>query len=88
MAALAVALFLPWNISSFIAMAPGVAVVVDFAFFLVKVLLVVFFSISLIRVSMARFRITQIVSIYWIWLGLAGFVGLGLIGIDALLAGV
>ncbi|RXE56225.1 NADH dehydrogenase [Methanoculleus taiwanensis] len=88
MAALAVALFLPWNLSSFIAMAPAVALVADFAFFLVKVLLVVFFSISLIRVSMARFRITQVVSIYWIWLGLVGFLGLGLIAIDALLAGV
>ncbi len=88
MAALAVALFLPWNISSFVAMAPAVAVVVDFVFFLVKVLLVVFFSISLIRVSMARFRINQIVSIYWVWFGVAGFVGLALVMIDAMLVGV
>ncbi|MDN7025868.1 NADH-quinone oxidoreductase subunit H [Methanoculleus sp. FWC-SCC1] len=88
MAALAVALFLPWNLSSFVAMAPAVAVAADFVFFLAKVLLVVFFSISLIRVSMARFRINQIVSIYWVWLGLAGFVGLALVMIDAILAGV
>jgi formate hydrogenlyase subunit 4 len=88
MAALAVAIFLPWNLSSFVAMSPAVAAVADFIFFLAKVLLVVFFSISLIRVSMARFRITQIVSIYWLWLGAIGFGALILIALDAFLAGV
>ncbi len=83
MAALAVAIFLPWNLSDFVAMTPAVAVVADFAFFLAKVLLVAFFSVSLIRVSMARFRITQIVSVYWLWFGVLGLVGLLLIVLDA-----
>ncbi|KUG20265.1 MAG: NADH-quinone oxidoreductase subunit H [Methanomicrobiaceae archaeon] len=83
MAAIAVAVFLPWNISTFVAMSPALALAVDFLFFLAKVLLVVFVSVSLIRVSMARFKITQIVSVYWIWFGGLGILGLLLIVLDA-----
>jgi formate hydrogenlyase subunit 4 len=88
MAAIAVAIFLPWNISDFVAMAPALALVVDFVFFLVKVLAVVFFSVSLIRVSMARLRINQIVTVYWTWLGGLGVIALVLIVLDAMIGGM
>jgi formate hydrogenlyase subunit 4 len=87
MAALAVALFLPWNISWYIALDPTVAMIVDFAFFVVKVLVVLLFSVSLIRTGMARFRITHVVSIYWGYLGLIGFIGLALVMADAFIGG-
>jgi formate hydrogenlyase subunit 4 len=85
MAALAVALFLPWNLSWFISMDPGLALGADLLFFLAKVLLVLFFSVSVIRVGMARFRITSVVSIYWGLLSGLGIVGLGLVVADAML---
>ncbi|HOJ97407.1 MAG TPA: NADH-quinone oxidoreductase subunit H [Methanospirillum sp.] len=37
----------------------------DLLFFLVKVIIVMFFSVSLVRVVMARFRINTVVSLYW-----------------------
>jgi formate hydrogenlyase subunit 4 len=86
MASLTVAVFLPWNVSSFISMPAAVAIAADIVFFLVKVILVMFFAISVVRVGMARFRITQVVSIYWIGLGLIGLIGLILVVADAYLA--
>jgi formate hydrogenlyase subunit 4 len=85
MAAVVVAIFLPWNISSFIAMPAAAAFVADLVFFFVKVVLVMFFAISLLRVGMARFRITQVFSLYWLYLGVIGLIGLFLLMSDALL---
>lgn len=82
MAGLAVALFLPWNPSWYYSLAPATAMAVDFVFYLVKITAVLFISVSVIRVSMARFRITQVVSLYWGYLGLAGLIGLALIVAD------
>lgn len=89
MASLAVALFLPWNVSSFVALSPVVAYGADFAFYLVKLFAVIFFSVSIIRVGMARFRITHVVSVYWGYLAGLGLIGLLFIVLDtALGAGV
>lgn len=85
MATLAVVLFLPWNPSWFIAMAPAAAFIADALFFIVKIVLVVFFSVSVIRVMMARFRINHLVTFYWKYLGIAGIAGLVFIVIDAML---
>ena len=52
---------------------------------LIKVILVTFVSVSLIRVSMARFRINTIVTLYWGWLTAAGLIGMGLIILDGML---
>ena len=87
MASLAVVMFLPWNLSWFIPMAPAVALVVDFIFFTIKVLLVVLFSVTLIRTSMARFRINHLMKIYWGLFGGIGLIGLILIMIDVFIGG-
>jgi formate hydrogenlyase subunit 4 len=87
MASLAVALFLPWNISWYIPMNPTLALGVDFLFFLLKVMVVIFFSVSVIRVAMARFRITHVVSVYWGLLAGLGLLGLVLIVLDTYIGG-
>jgi formate hydrogenlyase subunit 4 len=87
MAALGVALFLPWNISWYVPMTPAAAVIVDGLFFLAKVLVVMFFSVSLIRVGMARFRITSIVTVYWGLIAGLGLLGLALVMLDAAIGG-
>jgi len=83
MVSLVVALFFPYNLSPVIGIelaAP--AVVVDVLFFLLKVFLVMFISVILIRTAMARFKISQASYIYIIAMTLIGLVGLILIHVD------
>ena len=85
MATLAVVLFLPWNLTWFVPLAGAAGVIADLAFFVLKVLLVVFFSVSLIRVGMARFRINHLVTFYWGYITLIGVAGMVLLVLDAVL---
>lgn len=84
MASLIVALFLPWNLSSVLGNPPFVGGILDLIFYLIKILAVSFLSVSLIRVTMARFRITQVVSMYWLYIGGMGLFALLLLGLDSL----
>ena len=79
MASLIVALFFPYNLSPFLGLESYFANAVDIIFYLVKVLLVIVFSVTLIRVAIARLKIDQIVYTYWIPLTLLSLVGLILI---------
>ena len=83
--AVAVAIFFPWNLSSFLAMPAGIAQLADLAFFLVKVILVMFFAVTLVRVGMARFRINQVVTVYWMYISAIGILGVILLMADAAL---
>lgn len=81
--AVIVAIFFPWNLSGFFAMPPWLTLPADLIFFLVKAILVMFFAVTLVRVGMARFRINQVVSIYWIYISVVGIAGLILLMADA-----
>jgi NADH-quinone oxidoreductase subunit H len=81
--ALVVALFIPYNLSPLVGIgAPVPAGIVDGLFFLVKVFVVMFASISLIRTGMARFKISQASWVYIIALTIIGLVGLILVAAD------
>ncbi len=92
-AAFVVGVFFPYNLSPWLGLPPSPVVpiaekelwplLVDLAFFFVKIGVVLFFAVSLIRIAMARFRINQVVSIYWKVIGLAGLIGLLLVTLDA-----
>jgi formate hydrogenlyase subunit 4 len=82
MASLIVALFIPYQLSAFLTVPVPLQPVLDLLFYLILVVLVAFIAVSLIRVSMARFRINQVVSVYWIYLSLIGIAGLLLIMAD------
>lgn len=88
MAALAIGIFLPWNLSTLAAVPAAYVPLANLAFFLVKVLLVIVFAVTLLRTSVARFRINQIVTLYWFWLGAVSIAGLVLIVVDGLVFGV
>ena len=64
---LIVALFFPWNLTDFVAISccPYLATAANAAFFLFKLFVVLFFSVTLVRISVARFRITRVVDDYW-----------------------
>lgn len=82
MCGLMVALFWPGDISRCICWAHPVGRLADFAWFALKSGLLMFFGVSLLRAGMARLRITDIVRVYWKWLGLAALLGLLLVWAD------
>jgi len=76
MASIIVALFFPYNLSPLLGLESYPAYAIDIIFYLVKVLIVIIFSVTLIRVVVARLKIDQIVYTYWVWLTLLALVGL------------
>jgi len=78
MASIIVALFFPYNISNFIGLESGsyFAYSADIIFYLIKVIIIIVFSVTLIRVAVARLKIDQIVYSYWVPLTLMALVGL------------
>jgi len=83
MVSLIVALFFPYNLSPLIGIeASASAFVVDALFFLLKVFVVMFFSITLMRTAMARFKISQASRTYIVSMTLVGLIGLILIWVD------
>jgi formate hydrogenlyase subunit 4 len=86
MASLVVALFIPYNLSPMLGITAAFAAgIIDGLFFLVKVLVVMFFSISLIRAGMARFKISQASTVYVIVMTAIALVGMLLVGVDAMI---
>ncbi len=85
MASIVVALFFPYNLSSLLTLGTYEAIIIDVVFYLLKVLLVVLVSVTLIRVAIARLKIDQIVYTYWIPLTLASLVGLILVMWDGVI---
>jgi formate hydrogenlyase subunit 4 len=78
MGSLIIALFFPYNLSTFLSLeAMSIpAITADIIFYLVKLLLVIVFSVTLIRIGVARLKIDQVVYTYWVPLTLIGLVGL------------
>ncbi len=76
LSSLIVALFFPYNLSPLLGLQSYPAYAVDIVFYLVKILLVILFSVTLIRVAVARLKIDQIVYTYWVPLTLIALIGL------------
>ncbi len=86
MVSLVVALFIPYNLSPVLGIKAALAAgIVDGLFFLVKVLVVMFFSISLIRAGMARFKISQASTVYVIVMTAIALVGMLLVWVDVVI---
>lgn len=80
---LIIALFFPYNLSPIIGIGSAIpAFIVDALFFLLKVFLVMFICVMLIRSSMARFKIDQASKIYLVAMTAISLVGLILIWVD------
>lgn len=76
MGSLIIALFFPYNLSPLLGLNSYAGLAVDILFYLAKLFLVLLFSVTLIRVAVARLKIDQIVYTYWVPLTLIGLVGL------------
>ncbi|HJK05667.1 MAG TPA: NADH-quinone oxidoreductase subunit H [Methanocorpusculum sp.] len=88
MSAFGIILLLPWNLSPILGVSGLSAGAVDLVFFVLKVLFVVIVSVTVVRTMMARFRITQVVGLYWLVLGVLGALAIILLMADAFLLGV
>ena len=85
MVAVVVALFIPYNLSPYIGVQMALpAGIIDGLFFLVKVFVVMFFSITLIRTGMARFKISQASAVYVLAMTAVALVGMLLIWVDSM----
>ncbi len=82
MSSLIVVLFFPYGISGVLGISGGIAYVLDFLFFWVKVLGIMIFGVTSIRVAAARFKINQLVTAYWMPVFFWSLVGLGLLAVD------
>ena len=83
MSALVVALFIPYNLSPLLGITSTVGGgIIDGLFFLVKVFVVMFVSISLIRAGMARFKISQASTVYVLAMTAIALVGMLLVWAD------
>jgi len=83
MTSLVVALFIPYNLSPLLGIAATVGGgIIDGLFFLVKVFVVMFVSISLIRAGMARFKISQASTVYVLAMTVVALVGMLLVWAD------
>jgi len=84
-ASLIVALFFPYNLSPFLSLSGIAAYTVDFLFYLFKLFLVILFAVTMVRVGVARLKIDQVTSVYWVNLTLLALIGLVLLMFDRIL---
>ncbi|KAA0008058.1 MAG: NADH-quinone oxidoreductase subunit H [Thermoplasmata archaeon] len=84
-ASLIVTLFFPYNLSPFFSLSGITAYIVDFLFYLFKLFLVILFAVTMVRVGVARLKIDQVTSVYWINLTLLALIGLVLLMFDKIL---
>jgi len=86
MASIIVALFIPWNLSPLIGVTTAVPTgIIDGLFFLIKVFIVMFGSMTIVRTAMARFTITRASSVYVIIMTAFSLFGMLLLWVDSLI---
>ncbi len=59
-------------------------IIIDIIFFIIKIVLVYFVSVVVVRIGLARFKISQVGKIFLIFVSLLGFAGFILIWLDTL----
>ncbi|MCX6693183.1 MAG: NADH-quinone oxidoreductase subunit H [Methanomicrobiales archaeon] len=84
MGALVVAIFIPYSLASWLGLQGALGMVIDLLAFMVKVLVISTIAVTIVRVSMTRFRINQVVSMHWLYLSFIGVIGLVLMVVDGL----
>ena len=91
MGSLVIALFIPHSITSFVDVGfkdavlmdiNMVAFILDFLFYLLKLFLIIFVGVTVVRAATARLKIDQITTFYWLPMTLMALVGLSLLVMD------
>ncbi|MBC7221762.1 NADH-quinone oxidoreductase subunit H [Candidatus Bipolaricaulota bacterium] len=87
MAGLVVALFIPYGLAGRLGLSGAVGDVVDLAFWLFKVLLVMVVAVTTVRVGMARLKVDQIARGFWLRITAVALSGLLLLVLDKVVMG-
>ncbi|MDD3493262.1 MAG: NADH-quinone oxidoreductase subunit H [Candidatus Thermoplasmatota archaeon] len=83
LASLVVVIFFPYQLTEFVALGGLLGDAANLLFFLLKVSLVMLFAVTMVRVSVARLRISEVVSTYWVAITLMALLGLVLLMWDS-----
>lgn len=84
-ASIVIVLFFPYNISNFLSIYGIQAYIVDFLFYLLKLFIIILFAVTMVRVGVARLKIDQVTSVYWVNLTLLALIGLVLLMFDKIM---
>jgi len=87
MAALVVALFIPYGIADPLGIGGIGGQILDVAFFFLKVFVVIFAAVTTVRVAFARLKVDQIARGFWIPLTAVALAGLLLLVLDKAVVG-
>lgn len=87
MAALVVALFIPYGIAAPLGIGGIGGQILDLAFFFLKVFVVIFAAVTTVRVAFARLKVDQIARGFWIPLTAVALAGLLLLVLDKAVVG-
>lgn len=82
MLSIIIAIFFPYTLSSFFTVPLIPKFLLDSAFYLIKIFILMLISVTLVKVSVARLKIDQIVLLYLIPIAIISLIGLGLVIID------
>ncbi len=82
MAALIVALFIPYGIAALLGISGPLAAFVDTLFFLVKIFFVVFCAVIVVRVGFARLKVDQVARLFWLPMTAIALLGMILLALD------
>ncbi len=82
MGSLTVALFFPYGLSGLVGLSGAWGSVIDVAFYLVKVFVVIFFAVIVVRVAFARIKIGQAARLFWLPITGISLLGMLLLTLD------
>lgn len=83
LATLIIAIFFPYSLGSILGLTGALGSFVTVLFFMIKLFVVILFSVTIIRVAAARFKVDQVVYTFWVPIFLASLLGLGLVYLDS-----
>ncbi|MFH1609428.1 MAG: complex I subunit 1 family protein [Candidatus Bipolaricaulota bacterium] len=87
MASLVVALFVPYGIAGALGVTGAGGQVLDLAFHLVKIFVVMFVAVTTVRVAMARLKVDQVARGFWLQITAVAVAGLVLLVLDKAVMG-
>jgi len=82
MAALIVALFIPYGIAAPLGLSGALGGFIDVLFFLVKIFFVIFVSVITVRVGFARLKVDQVARLFWLPMTAVALLGMILLALD------
>jgi len=82
MGSLTVALFFPYGLAGLLGVTGAWGSLIDVAFYLVKVFVVIFFAVIVVRVAFARLKIGQVARLFWLPVTGISLLGMLLLTLD------